>query len=272
MSTDSRPPGMQITSHIVTTPPRDAATVVLLRDGDGGLEVFLMKRAAQSDVLGGAYVFPGGKVDKADEQAELAQVLTTEAAHRELLARLAEPELSPQAAASLYVAAVREAREECGVALAATDLLPWVRWITPRQASLMNKRFDTRFFLAAMPEGQAALHDDHETTASEWMTPRSALQRYWAREFDMAPPQIMSLVHLHAHRTVADAMDDARTRTPPTVAPEPFDHEGMRVICYPGDERHSQPTPVLPGPTRLMFRNRRFEPASGTLEELLGMV
>ena len=88
MSTDSRPPGMQITSHIVTTPPRDAATVVLLRDGDGGLEVFLMKRAAQSDVLGGAYVFPGGKVDKADEQAELAQVLTTEAAHRDLLARL----------------------------------------------------------------------------------------------------------------------------------------------------------------------------------------
>ena len=130
MSTDSRPPGMQITSHIVTTPPRDAATVVLLRDGDGGLEVFLMKRAAQSDVLGGAYVFPGGKVDKADEQAELAQMLATETAHRDLLARLAEPELSPQAAASLYVAAVREAREECGVALAATDLLPWVRWIT----------------------------------------------------------------------------------------------------------------------------------------------
>ena len=137
---------------------------------------------------------------------------------------------------------------------------------------MTNKRFDTRFFVAAAPAGQEARHDNHEATEAVWLTPREGLQRYWNGAIDLAPPQIMSLVHLHAHRTVADALADARTRTPPTVAPEPFDHEGMRVICYPGDERHSQPTPVLPGPTRLMFRNRRFEPASGTLEELLGML
>lgn len=259
--------GMQITSHIVTTPPRDAATVVLLRDGPQGLEVFLMKRAAQSDVLGGAYVFPGGKVDGADAAA--AQALLADAAHHALVPRLGEPDLAADVAAAFYVAAVREAFEECGVQLAAADLFPWVRWITPRQASLMNKRFDTRFFLAAMPSGQDAAHDNHETTASAWMTPREALTRYWAREFDMAPPQIMSLVHLGRHATAASVLAEARTRLPPTIEPAPFDHEGMRVICYPGDERHPVPTVAVPGPTRLMFRNRRFEPSSGTLEELL---
>ena len=161
------------------------------------------------------------------------------------------------------MAAVREAREECSVALAATDLLPWVRWITPRQASLMNKRFDTRFFLAAMPEGQAALHDDHETTASEWMTPRSALQRYWAREFDMAPPQIMSLAHLARHASVASVLDAARRQPPPLILPEPFDHDGVRVLCYPGDAMHPVRERALPGPTRLHYHARRFTPEDG---------
>jgi hypothetical protein len=101
------------------------------------------------------------------------------------------------------------------------------------------------------------------------MTPREALTRYWARDFDMAPPQIMSLVHLGRHATAASVLAEARTRLPPTIEPAPFDHEGMRVICYPGDERHPLPAAVVPGPTRLMFRNRRFEPSSGTLEELL---
>ncbi len=258
---------MEITSHIVTTPPRDAASVVLLRDGTAGLEVFLMRRAQQSDVLGGAYVFPGGKVDEADAQAARAPHLLPH--HPAWLEKLGEGGLTAEAAASLYVAAAREAFEECGVQLEAQKLLPWSRWVTPRQASLMNKRFDTRFFLAAMPEQQSAVHDDHETTHSEWMTPRDALTRYWAHEFAMAPPQIMSLVHLHSLGSVARAMEQAATRVPPVIEPEPFDEDGMRVICYPGDARHPVPAAVLPGPTRLMFRNRRFEPPSGSLDELL---
>lgn len=259
---------MEITSHIVTTPPRDASSVVLLRDGAAGLEVFLMRRAQQSDVLGGAYVFPGGKVDGADAQA--AHTPDVLPHHAVWAARLGEPALSHEAAASLYLAAVREALEECGVALAAEDLLPWSRWVTPRRASLMNKRFDTRFFLAAMPEAQAARHDNHETTHSEWMTPRDALSRYWDHEFAMAPPQIMSLVHLNGHASVDSVMAQAAHRLPPVIEPEPFDEDGMRVICYPGDARHPVPAAVLPGPTRLMFRNRRFEPPSGSLAELLG--
>lgn len=310
---------MEITSHIVTTPPRDASSVVLLRDGVAGLEVFLMRRANASDVLGGAYVFPGGKLDEAD--THLARTLPMDHPPHELVSRLGEPALSADTALALYVAAVREAYEECGVLfahaapvasaavsgvatsthgwdgdaggrsngaseggavsgflprvqapgvrLAVSGLLPWSRWVTPRQASLMNKRFDTRFFLAAMPAAQEAVHDDHETTHSEWMTPRDALTRYWGHEFAMAPPQIMSLVQLARHGSVASALAEATIRRPPTIEPEPFDEDGMRVICYPGDERHTVSQPVVPGPTRLMFRNKRFEPASGTLAELL---
>lgn len=284
---------MEITSHIVTTPPLDASSVVLLRDGAEGLEVFLMRRANESDVLGGAYVFPGGKLDEAD--ARLVHTLQIDHPADQLVARLGEPLLASETALALYVAAVREAYEECGVLLAneppnspsAADvsfvqrvqadgvhltlsgLVPWSRWVTPRQASLMNKRFDTRFFLAAMPDTQQAIHDDHETTHSEWMTPRDALTRYWAHEFAMAPPQIMSLVQLARHSNVESALAEAATRLPPTIEPEPFDEDGMRVICYPGDERHSNPCAAIPGPTRLMFRNKRFEPSSGTLNELL---
>lgn len=259
---------MEITSHIVTTPPRDAASVILLRDTERGLEVFLMRRASQSDVLGGAYVFPGGKADAADH--EEARNLPAHLPTTDMAARLGEPALHLHEALALYVAAVREAREECGVQLSVTDVQPWSRWITPRQASLMDKRFDTRFFLAAMPADQAAAHDDFETTHSEWMTPREALTRYWAHEFAMAPPQIMSLVQLARHASVAGALADGAARLPPTIEPAPFDQGGMRVICYPGDERHPLDRAVMIGPTRLMFRNKRFEPPSGSLAELLG--
>jgi len=258
---------MEINSHIVTTPPRDAATVILLRDGVAGLEVFLMRRAEQSGVLGGAYVFPGGKLDEAD-LTHAESLLATVDANR-CRRQLGEPDLSDALAVGLHLAAVREAAEECGVQLALEALVPWSRWVTPRQASLMNKRFDTRFFVAALPHAQEAVHDDFETTASEWMTPKDALTRYWAGEFDMAPPQIMSLVHLNQLAAVGEVLALAERSATPTVQPEPFDEDGMRVICYPGDPRHSQSVAVLPGPTRLMFRRKRFEPPSGSLDELL---
>ena len=66
--------------------------------------------------------------------------------------------------------------------------------------------------------------------------------------------------HSLASRIVVEA---ARQQQPPVIQPEPFDRDGMRVICYPGDERHSLRTRALPGPTRLVFRDRRFEPEQG---------
>ena len=287
---------MELNRDIVTTPLRAAATVVMLRDTPSGLEVFLMQRHGLSDVLGGAYVFPGGKVDAADGELDMAahldQPLTV------LHAGLNEPDISERTAGGLYVAAVREAFEESGVLMAqgpagqgvdcdragallregegfnamlaalglrlqTRQLVPWTRWITPTSPSVMNKRFDTRFFVAAVPDGQVAVHDDHETTASVWLSPRRALQAYWDDQIALAPPQIMSLAQLSHHGSVASVVAQARGRLPPVIAPEPFDLEGGRMICYPGDARHSIGAPAMPGPTRLYYRNKRFEPDGG---------
>ena len=280
---------MELNSDVPTQPPRDAATVVLLRDGAQGLEVFLVKRHGLSDVLGGAYVFPGGKLDAAD--CESAHHAHFDRAPQDLHASLGESETDQATACGLFVAALRETFEESGVLLAAatgpnsalplvsTDfharlaarqlrlhtsaVQPWMRWITPRMPSVSSKRFDTRFFIAAMPHGQLAAHDNVETTQSAWLAPRTALAQYWEREIELAPPQIMSLAHLSRHATVASALAEAASRPPPVVMPEAFNEEGTRVICYPGDPQHSVATRALPGPSRLFWRNKRFEPAQG---------
>ncbi len=290
---------MEINSQFVSGPARPAATVVMLRDsahaGPSPLEVFLLKRNGLSDVLGGAYVFPGGKVDRFDAELDMDAHLdvTPEALH----ATLCEPELQALTAAGLYVAALREAFEESGVLYAqnataedaaqasallregrsfeevlammrlrlqASSLTPWSRWITPQVPSMMNKRFDTRFFLATVPATQTARHDNHEAIESVWLTPRAALEQYRDGQIELAPPQIMSLAHLSRYRNVQEALSAAQSQKPPVVQPEPFDDEhGVRVLTYPGDARHSVKTRALPGPTRLRYNNKRFEPLQG---------
>ncbi len=252
---------MEITSHIVDTPPRDAATVVILRESPLGPEVLLLKRHANSKDLGGAFVFPGGKRDEADASPESLSQLGQHL--DDLHAQLGEPDLTPAHAASLFAAALREAQEECGLQLDSTHLRPWSRWVTPRMPSMMSKRFDTRFFLARAPAEQTAVHDDHETTESIWITPRNALIQYWDGQMMLAPPQIMSLSHLTLYSNVQLALEAAANQRPPIIQPEPFDQEGTRVICYPGDPRHPVQERALPGPSRLQFINHRFEPEGG---------
>ena len=249
-----------------------------------------MQRHGKSDVLGGAYVFPGGKVDAADTELDMGFHLDQDP--HTLHGSLSETDIDPLTAAGLYVAAIREAFEESGVLFAHGDvdgfaaslragssfnaalasmalrlqtrhLVPWSRWITPTSPSVMNKRFDTRFFVAAVPRGQVARHDDFETTESVWLQPRAALEQYWAGQIDMAPPQIMSLAHLTHYANVAGVLDAAGRAAPRLIQPEPFEHEGTRVICYPGDERHPVRERAMPGPTRLHYRNKRFEPDGG---------
>ncbi len=287
---------MELNHQEIKTPPRDAASVLMLRDGAHGLEIFMLQRHSNSAVLGGAYVFPGGKLDVADAELDPARHLDQP---RDLLHRqLAEPELDAARACGLYVAALREAFEESGILFAhgpdgqAPDavragerlragtsfadvlrdmslqlttrfLVPWSRWITPKLASVSSQRFDTRFFVAAVPAGQDAVHDNVETTHSTWLQPRQALEDYWERRIELAPPQIMSLVQLLRHDTVQAVLDDTRQRAPATIQPEPFDDDGVRTICYPGDPRHSLTERVMHGPTRLRFVNRRFEPVDG---------
>lgn len=279
--------------------PAPAASLVLLRDAPGGLQVLLLRRHGGAAVLGGAHVFPGGKVDAADTALRAAQFDQPAAV---LHASLGEPALDAAQACGLYAAAVRETFEECGVLLtqgapgpapaeaadllrggipfndvlqqlslqlATRDMAPWSRWITPViPTNTAGRRFDTRFFVAALPPGQTAAHDGHENTETLWITPHEALRQYWDGRIDLAPPQIMGLVHLGHYADTAQVLQATRRAMPPVILPERIDVGGERGVCYPGDPCHPVSARALPGPTRLVQRNHRFEPLDG-LQALL---
>lgn len=270
---------------------------MLLRDAPAGMQVLLLRRHAKASNMAGIYVFPGGKLDAADAELDAAALLDQPLSA--LHAGLHEHTTPAATAGALYVAALREALEECGLLLAASSmpagvvdapraramlragepfaqvltalqlrlqtrqLAPWSRWITPLAPSMQTRRFDTRFFVAQAPDGQTAAHDDEETTDSLWLAPRAALEQYRDGVIDLAPPQIMSLAQLARHSTASAAMAAARRQPPPTILPEAFDDAGRRVICYPGDARHSVPERALPGPTRMHYSARRFLPEGG---------
>ena len=285
---------MELNHLEVTAPPRAAASVVMLRDSAAGMEVLLQKRHAASSVLGGAHVFPGGKLDPADLEPDTQAHLDRDATA--LHEALREPGLSPQEAAGLHVAALREACEECGLLLAhgasqrlaelaalrvaegvsfkrlladlslrldTSNLVPWSRWITPKVPSVSSKRFDTRFFVALVEEGVEVSHDDRELVETVWLQPRAALEMYWQGQMMLAPPQIMSLASLSRHLRGDDVLAAARAAGPVLIEPHSCEIDGERVVCYPGDERHPVKERALPGPSRLVFRNRRFEPFGG---------
>ncbi len=284
---------IEINSQEVHGAPQASATVMLLRDSASGPEVLMMRRHTDSNVLGGVHVFPGGKLDPPDLLTDAALL---DRSPQQLQQALNQDGLDARTAAALHVTALRETFEECGLllcrdlapdvlqqarqriraghgfvailrqlglALETSQLAPWSRWITPRVPSVSNKRFDTRFFVAQAPLGQEALHDDHEATETVWLNPRLALRQYWERRIELAPPQIMSLRQLACFDGVAELLAAARGRAPALIEPEPFDQDGQRVICYPGDPRHSVSQPAWSGPTRLIYRNQRFEPEGG---------
>ncbi|WP_026436011.1 NUDIX hydrolase [Acidovorax sp. JHL-9] len=288
---------MQPAASVDFETPRAAATLVLLREATTGPEVLLLRRHAKASNMAGVYVFPGGKLDA--EDATLNPDTHLDQPHAALHEGLNEPGTDSATAAGLYVAALREALEECGLLLAepwagappldaararamlregqpfaqvlaalqlrlqTRQLAPWSRWITPLAPSMGTRRFDTRFFVAQAPAGQTARHDDEETTDSVWLAPRKALEQYRDGAIDLAPPQIMSLAHLARHASVASVLSAARSQRPPLILPEPFDHDGVRVLCYPGDAMHPVRERALPGPTRLHYRERRFTPEAG---------
>ncbi len=249
-----------LNDEIITTPPRDAATVILLRDAEPDVEVLLLKRGNSTTVMSNAWVFPGGKVDDADfnhtEQITASLGDTPQAL-------LAEPELSTAHASALFYAACRETQEETGVTLKPQQLTPWSRWITPNEPSMMKKRFDARFFIARMPTGQTAVHDGSETTDSRWLTPRNALEAYCANEITLAPPQIMTLAALARHPDTAACLAFATSQATYCIQPGVLKDNGNRTLTYPGDIEHPLDEHLMPGPTRLTWKDNHFEPVSG---------
>lgn len=169
--------------------PRTAATVLLLRPGAGGVEVYLLRRAAAMSFASGMYAFPGGAVDPGDADGPpLAG---------EWAARLGRPEPEAQA---VVRAAVREVAEETGVRLGPADLVPWTRWITPE---FEPRRYDTHFFVAALPDGQEPADISGEADRTEWLAPAEALRRFEAGEIMMLPPTSVTLGEVARYDSVA---------------------------------------------------------------------
>ncbi len=239
-------------------PARDAPT----GSGDGGTEpfrVYLLRRKASMAFAPGAFVFPGGSVDPRDADAEVAWAGPDSAAWAAALG--AEEEL----ARALVCAAVRETFEECGVLLAGpapgevvadtrgddwqadrralvdrsvslagllerrglmlrSDLLkPWSRWITPE---VERRRYDTRFFAAALPPGQRTAHvaggTEDEADAATWLSPSEAIAAGRRKEMLLMPPTAVSLAELAEHGSLESVLtaDRALAPTMPTISVE----------------------------------------------------
>ncbi|MBI1238374.1 MAG: NUDIX hydrolase [Alphaproteobacteria bacterium] len=221
-----------------------AATILMVRDGLNGLEVFMVKRHHQIDFASGALVFPGGKLAAGDSDPAVLSycdgadgmdaglVPFAAAAIREafeesglLLARRAGETalLSPAEASALAPFRPKLDKGEIGLAaflkeqglrLALDQVARFAHWKTP---VFMPKRFDTHFFIAMAPVDQMARHDGGETVDSTWITPQDAVSdpKKWTVIF----PTRMNLVMLGRSKTVAEAMATARETVPVTVEP-----------------------------------------------------
>jgi 8-oxo-dGTP pyrophosphatase MutT (NUDIX family) len=183
------------------TEPRQAASLILLRDSAGGPEVLLVKRNPAQRFMGGAWVFPGGAVHAED--------------------------------ADHAGAAVRELEEEAGVALPGdTGLVAFSRWITPAQVKV---RFDTWFFVARAPDGAEPRPDGSECVAARWLAPKGALAAHARDELTLVFPTIKHLEQLAEFRSVAEALETARRREVDPVEPRVVMREGAAVVLLPGE-------------------------------------
>jgi 8-oxo-dGTP pyrophosphatase MutT (NUDIX family) len=255
-------------------PPKDAATVVLVRDAGGSIEVFCVERSKQSRFLGGAIVFPGGKVDASDAD-DAWNALTTEpqtfarsfgvAACRETLEEaailLATAPMSDADAFELRArlakdpAALRDFLAARDVRLDLAKLHPLARWVTPEAES---RRFDTRFFLAVAPEGQSGAHDEHETMASFWATPAETLRRWETGHVQVAPPTHNTLALLATCTTTAEAIALTKTRSLDPICPRLVPQNGTLALALPGDPEHDVSERRAFGGSRYVLRGDRW--------------
>lgn len=266
--------------------PRDAATVLVLREGDstGSIEVFCVERHPKSGFLGGAVVFPGGKLDASDADASWAGSSTAPplgsecfqsssaearalaiAACRELFEEGAvlpvlSDSLDAKEALSLRAAVrdrrpLREELEKRDLILDISRLVPFGRWVTPEAES---RRFDARFYLLALPPKQEGHHDHHETTTSFWATPKQVLARFMAGEIMLAPPTTRALELLSLVASLKDAHALARAQSLLPICPVFVPDDEAPFLALPGDPKHPIPERRIDGATRFVLRDGRF--------------
>jgi 8-oxo-dGTP pyrophosphatase MutT (NUDIX family) len=202
--TDRPEPGQEINTGPETR-PRLAATVILLRGGAETTEVLLVKRNPEARFMGGAWVFPGGSVDRDEGQGDSA----------------------------LRAAAVRELAEEAGVHLPGPEaLVLFSRWITPAEVRI---RFDTWFYLATLPVGTQPRVDGAEIVDARWYTPEAALTAAREGEILLVFPTIKHLEQLSSFDSVQQLMESASTREVRAVQPRVVRFGETARILLPGE-------------------------------------
>ncbi|ASN21798.1 NUDIX hydrolase [Arthrobacter sp. YN] len=199
--------------------PRLAASVILLRDAPGGLEAFVQHRVSTMDFAAGMVVFPGGRVDAADESgwdypAELLQRHAAAWRSSSIGTRTSSTQAETNAG-TILTAAIREVQEESGLSISAADLRPWANWITPTD---MPKRFDTYFYLAKPSPGAEPQHQTTEAWQSLWMPVAGILEAEAAGTLKLMPPTYYLLKEIAEFETV-DAVWSAEHAVVPVLAP-----------------------------------------------------
>lgn len=221
---------------------------MLVRDSFGPLEVFMMRRTTKAAFAGGMYVFPGGAVDAEDSSYEMASIRECFEEAGVLLAsdrdgrtvRFDSPDVQSRFTSYRHVVHAGERSmtsvlDSEGLTARLDDLVWVAHWITPFGEV---RRFDTRFFVAAMPDDQDSLHDDVETVDSLWVEPAVALERAASGELLMLPPTLANLRFLADHHGVDDVMAAARrVGTPPRILPKVVWGDDGRIVnlLMPGD-------------------------------------
>ena len=191
--------------------PRQAATVILLRGGASALEVLLVRRNPAQRFMGGAWVFPGGAIDAHEGAGDLA--------HR--------------------LAGVREMAEEASVELPdPAALIRFSRWITPPQVRI---RFDTHFFLAALPDGAEPRADGKECVDLGWFTPRGALDAHRAGRIALVFPTIKHLEQLETFSSAQRLLRWARGREVVPVEPHVVLEGEVARVVLPGEPGYADP-------------------------------
>ena len=213
-----------------------AATVVLLRDEPGGLEVLLLRRNSAL-AFGGMWVFPGGRVDAAD----------------------ARPGDGNDGMSAARRAAAREAREEAGLEVDSRGMVPFSHWIPPPTAP---RRFSTWFFLAPAPMARVLI-DGGEIHDEGWFRPVDALARRDRGEIELVPPTWVTLLRLAAWPDVATALAAARARSPERFATRMVNADGLLVALWDGDAGYPDGDPSRAGARRRLW----LDPAGWRYEE-----
>ncbi|MCT9109294.1 MULTISPECIES: NUDIX hydrolase [Streptomyces] len=262
---------------LIPVAPKRAATVMLLKDTPTTPVVHMLRRRASMAFAGGAYAYPGGGVDPRDDEHQIRWAGPTRAWWAN---RLGTDETSAQA---VVCAAVRETYEEAGVLLAGptpdtvvgdttgedweadraalvardlsfaefldrrglvlrSDLLGvWTRWITPEFES---RRYDTWFFVAALPEGQRTRNASTEADRTVWIRPADAADGYDKGELLMMPPTVATLRQLIPYDSAADVLAAAPARDLTPVLAKARLENGEVVLAWPGHDEFTKHIPT----------------------------